>query len=535
MSNVSTMHPSGTKVRIYCGVECRPWEGFGVFTVSTRIGESELPIEQGEVDEGATFIRCALMAAATGLENLPDEPLTVDIVTPSTWVKEMGNDATTLRELRANGWEKENGESVPHSDLWEQLMELGIDPDAQSKHEVSFTYSGDLGPRPSNDETAGDETASNATDETPPSPDCRISYNVSTLGNSGVGAYLLKLDFPGQTREMSSKLGVTNYARLNLLACIDAVKSAVDILQPGRNSPRVTRRIEIATPSDFVSDAVNQGWLLRWSQNGWQRNDEERVRNADLWQQFHRLTKQHDIEVKLANDTMEVERLGLRARELAIKDTTKVNTDAEFKRAEEQDVKAGRTIRIYTDGAATENPGPGGWGIVMEYKGKRKPQSKGYKLTTINRMEMLGVIWALEQLVTLTAQGKVPEEVKVIVASDSSYVVDAMTLGWAKRWRKNKWLKQDGVKAKNTDLWNRMLRATDRLKRVEFRWVRGHAGNQPNELADSLARTAAAQPKESLAEDEGFEHATTAETAYVEGPLEESQPITSEPNASKTT
>ena len=534
MSNVSTIETSGTKARIYCGVECRPWEGFGVFTVSTRIGDTELPIEQGEVDEGATFIRCALMAAATGLENLPDETMTVDIVTPSTWVKELGNDITTLRELRANGWEKEEGVSVPHSGLWERLMDLGVDPDAQSKHEVSFTYSGDLGPRPSNDETTGDESSSDATNETPPSPDCRISYNVSTLGNSGVGAYLLKLDFPGQTREMSSKLGVTNYARLNLLACIDAVKSAVDTLQPGRNAPRVTRRIEIATPSDFVSDAVNQGWLLRWSQNGWQRNDEERVRNADLWQQFYRLTKLHDIEVKLANDTMEVERLGLRARELAIKDTSKVNSDAEFKRAEEQDVKAGRTIRIYTDGAATENPGPGGWGIVMEYKGRRKPQSKGYRLTTNNRMEMLGVIWALEQLVTLTAQGKVPEEVKVIVASDSSYVVDAMTLGWAKRWRKNKWLKQDGVKAKNTDLWNRMLRATDRLKRVEFRWVRGHAGNQPNELADSLARTAAAQPMESLADDEGFEHAS-AETALEEGPLEESQPVTTEPSALKTT
>ena len=512
MSNVSTTDPSDTKARIYCGVECRPWEGFGVFTVSTRIGDAELPIEQGEIEDGATFIRCALMAAATGLENLPNDQLAVDIVTPSTWVQELGNDIATLRELRANGWEKDEGETVPHSDLWEQLMDLGLDPDAQSKREVSFTYSGDLGPRPSRDESAEDEADSEATDATPHSPDCRISYNVSTIGNSGVGAYLLKLDFPGQTKEMSSKLGITNYARLNLLACIDAVKSAVDTLQPGRNAPRIAKRIEISTPSDFVSDAVNQGWLVRWSQNGWQRNDEERVRNADLWQQFHRLTKQHDIQVKFANDTMEVERLGLRARELAIKDTTKVKSDEEFKRAEEQDVKAGRTIRIYSDGAATENPGAGGWGVVIEYKGKRKPQSKGYKLTTNNRMEMLGVIWALEQLVTLTAQGKVPEEVKVIVASDSSYVVDAMTLGWAKRWRKNKWLKQDGVKAKNTDLWNRMLRATDRLKRVEFRWVRGHAGNQPNELADSLARNAAAQPTESLAIDEGFNEPAT-ETA----------------------
>lgn len=499
-----------------------------MYTVSTRIGDVELPVEQGEIEDGATFIRCALMAATTGLENLPDDTLTVDIVTPSTWVKELGNDLALLRQLRADDWEREDGETVPHSDLWEQLLDSGLDPDADGEYEVSFTYSGDLGPRPPQDQVADDDAPAETSDETPPPPDCRIAYNVATIGNSGVGAYLLKLDFPGHSKEMSSKLGITNYARLNLLACIDAVKSAVDTLQPDRNGPRVANRIEISTPSDFVSDAVNQGWLVRWSQNGWQRNDEERVRNSDLWQQFYRLMKRHEIEVRLANDTMDVEGLGLRARELAIKDTSKVKSDEEFRLAEERDVKEGRTIRIYSDGAAADNPGAGGWGVVIEYKGKRKPQSKGYKLTTNNRMEMLGVIWALEQLVTLTAQGKVPEEVKVIVASDSSYVVDAMTLGWAKRWRKNKWLKQDGVKAKNTDLWNRMLRATDRLKRVEFRWVRGHAGNQPNELADSLARNAAAQPEESLADDEGFEGTGTNGAVTESGG--EGQPVTSEPN-----
>ena len=510
MTSTPTFNPLGTKARIYCGVECRPWEGFGIYTVSIRLGDDQLPIDHGEIEEGATFIRCALMAAVAGLESLPDEQLTVDIVTPSTWVNGLGNDVEQLRRWREEGWQKEDGESVPHADLWERLMELGLDQGSDSKYRVSFTYSGELGPQQSSDaemdsHTTVIENGNTPLDRTNRALDCRISYNVATLGNSGVGAYLLKFEFAGQSREATSKLDITNYARLNLLACIDAVRSAVDMLQPRGSGRNGALYIEIATPSDFIDDAVNKGWLVRWSQNGWQRNDEERVRNADLWQQFYRLAKEHEINVRLANDTMEVERLGLRARELALKDTSKIKSDEEFRRSEEVDVREGRTIRINSDGSAIDNPGRGGWGVVMEYKGRRKPQSKGYKLTTNNRMELMGAVWALEQLVELTSRGKVPAETKVIVVTDSSYVVDAMTKGWAKRWRKNKWIKQNGEKAKNTDLWNRLLRSIDRLKRVEFRWTKGHAGHQPNELADSLARKAAAQPVESLAEDEGFD------------------------------
>ena len=509
MTATQTFNPLGTKARIYCGVECRPWDGFGIFTVSTRLGDDELPMQEGAIDEGATFIRCALMAAVTGLKNLPNEQLHVDIVTPSTWVTEVGNASDQMGRWREDGWKREDGEEVPHADLWQQLMDLTLRGESGHPYEVSFTYSGELGPDHDSGMDVNGVTTVITNGNTPAvdatkAIDCQISYNVATLGNSGIGAYVIRLDMPGQTKEMSSKLEVTNYARLNLLACIDAVRTTIDILQPRGSGPTRPQRIQISTPSDFVGDAVNKGWLVRWSQNGWQRNDEERVRNADLWQQFYRLTKQHEITVQLALDTMELEKLGIHARELAVRDNTKLKTDEEFYKSEELDVREGRTIRIYSDGAARENPGNGGWGVVIEYKGRRKPQSKGYRSTTNNRMELMGPIWALEQLVDLTARGKVPDDVKVIVVTDSSYVVDATTKGWAKRWRKNKWIKQNGEKAKNTDLWNRMLRAIDRLKRVEFRWVRGHAGNQANEIADALARKAADQPAESLAEDEGF-------------------------------
>ena len=107
-------------------------------------------------------------------------------------------------------------------------------------------------------------------------------------------------------------------------------------------------------------------------------------------------------------------------------------------------------------------------------------------------------------------QRKIEELEKVIVVTDSEYLVSAMTRGWAKRWRKNQWIKQDGDRAKNTDLWKRILHAGDRLKKLEFRWVRGHAKfreafAQENETCDRLAKEAAGQPEDQLLDDEGYE------------------------------
>ena len=511
---------AATTARINCGVEHRPWEGFGVYTVATKVGDVNAPLETGVIEDDATFIRCALMAAVVGLENLQQNPMHVDIVTPSTWVAEHGNDIGQLERWRGDDWKRDDGDVVPHSDLWERFIAVCRSEDGTGSHEVNFIISDDLGPKRDRESKStarnGSAAAATANGDAVDSDaefvaDCRISYNVATLGNSGIGAYVINLDFDGRSEELSIKLEVTNYARLNLLACIDAVSTAVRQLQPrGRGISDKAQRIELATPSDYISDAVNKGWLVRWSQNGWQRNDEGRARNAELWQQFYNLAKRHEIAVRHSHDSIEVEKLGIRAREIAVKENTKLRADVEFKQAEEQDVKEGRTIRIYSDGAADPNPGTGGWGVVMEYKGKRKPQSKGYKVTTNNRMELMGAISALEQLVDLTAKGKVSAETKVIVVTDSSYVVDAMTRGWAKRWRKNKWLKQNGEKAKNTDLWNRMLRAVDRLKRVEFRWVPGHAGHPNNEAADGLATKARAQSDSDLADDEGYEANATA-------------------------
>ena len=146
-------------------------------------------------------------------------------------------------------------------------------------------------------------------------------------------------------------------------------------------------------------------------------------------------------------------------------------------------------IHIYTDGAASGNPGPGGYGVVMLYKDKRKEISEGFKHTTNNRMELLAVIVALEHLKNLGSN--------VIVFSDSKYVVDAIEKKWL-----DGWIKKNFKNVKNVDLWLRFL-ALYKKHHVKFKWVKGHADNVENNRCDVLAVQAYKQPN--LKPDTGYE------------------------------
>ena len=136
-----------------------------------------------------------------------------------------------------------------------------------------------------------------------------------------------------------------------------------------------------------------------------------------------------------------------------------------------------KTVYIYTDGACSGNPGPGGYGAILKYDGHIKELSGGEADTTNNRMELLGVIKALEVL-------KFP--CKVILTTDSKYVADSVTKGWARKWKQNNWIKSDKKKALNVELWERLLALLD-VHDVTFNWVKGHAGHPENERCDRLA------------------------------------------------
>jgi ribonuclease HI len=135
------------------------------------------------------------------------------------------------------------------------------------------------------------------------------------------------------------------------------------------------------------------------------------------------------------------------------------------------------TVEVWTDGACSGNPGPGGWGVILSYKGKQKELSGGEAMTTNNRMELMGAIAALESLT---------RPCTVALHTDSQYLRQGIT-AWIHGWKKNGWKTADRKPVKNEELWKRLDAALKQHK-IEWKWVKGHAGDEMNERADELAR-----------------------------------------------
>ncbi|CAM2789714.1 MULTISPECIES: ribonuclease HI [Vibrio] len=150
-----------------------------------------------------------------------------------------------------------------------------------------------------------------------------------------------------------------------------------------------------------------------------------------------------------------------------------------------------KQVEIFTDGSCLGNPGPGGYGIVLRYKQVEKTLAKGYTLTTNNRMEMMATIVALQTL---------KEPCDVILTTDSQYVRQGITQ-WIHNWKKRNWKTSDKKPVKNADLWKALDAETGRHK-IDWRWVKGHAGHRENEMCDELARAAAESPTD---EDTGYQ------------------------------
>ena len=151
-------------------------------------------------------------------------------------------------------------------------------------------------------------------------------------------------------------------------------------------------------------------------------------------------------------------------------------------------------IIIYTDGACSGNPGAGGYGAVIKYENKREELCAGYRRTTNNRMELLACIESLSRF---------EKGAFVTLYSDSKYVVNGITKGWAKKWQKNNWMRNKQEPALNPDLWKRLLDLCKKHK-VDFKWVKGHAGSVENERCDRLAVSASQQG--GLLVDYGYEN-----------------------------
>ena len=137
-----------------------------------------------------------------------------------------------------------------------------------------------------------------------------------------------------------------------------------------------------------------------------------------------------------------------------------------------------KTVILYTDGACSGNPGPGGWGAILSYNGVEKELYGGEANTTNNRMELTAVIKALQAL---------KESCEITLTSDSKYVIDAITNGWAVSWRSKGWRKADKSPALNPDLWEILLNEIEKHQ-ITYVWVKGHAGHPYNERCDEMAQ-----------------------------------------------
>ncbi|MCL2487532.1 MAG: ribonuclease HI [Oscillospiraceae bacterium] len=144
-----------------------------------------------------------------------------------------------------------------------------------------------------------------------------------------------------------------------------------------------------------------------------------------------------------------------------------------------------KQIQLFTDGACSGNPGPGGWGVILRYNGVEKELSGGEADTTNNRMELTAVIEGLAAL---------KQPCAVTLCSDSKYVIDGLQKGWAVSWRAKGWVKSDKKPALNPDLWEKLLELTATHK-MSYIWIRGHEGHPENERCDRLAVDACARLK----------------------------------------
>jgi len=195
----------------------------------------------------------------------------------------------------------------------------------------------------------------------------------------------------------------------------------------------------------------------------------------------------------------------LKEAEDFLKNASKIKPHSQIKpKPSGKDTKRSKSIRkspsksdgiiIYTDGGCINNPGPGGYGVVIINGNQRKELSGGFRLTTNNRMELTACIEALRHF---------KRSSKVTLHSDSKYVVDGIIKGWAKRWRSNGWMRTKSEPAINPDLWEQLLDLCE-MHNVEFVWVKGHAGNPENERCDRLANQAAV--KTGISIDEVYEN-----------------------------
>lgn len=238
--------------------------------------------------------------------------------------------------------------------------------------------------------------------------------------------------------------------------------------------------IVVTSPYDanFVSELKSGLKSRKWNpeKKGWIVDIKERQKLIEIVSRFYQIVEGNQpTETPVSNSRFDAEPI-----------------EAPSGMKIESFLRSGVELEIWTDGACVVNPGPGGYGVVFKYQGRKWEKAGGFRMTTNNRMEIMGALVALETL---------PDRCKVTIYTDSQYLGNSIAKGWAKRWESKGWKKKGNKKVPNADLWERMLQLCARHE-VEFRWIKGHNSIADNERCDQLAESAARKPD--LPADEGY-------------------------------
>lgn len=297
-------------------------------------------------------------------------------------------------------------------------------------------------------------------------------------GNPGPGGWGALIINDGQEIELYGGEADSTNNRMELMGAIEAL-----------NSLDGPSNVVLNTDSTYVKDGLTK-WIHGWKKNGWKTAAKKPVKNKDLWQALEEACKRHQIEWKwvkghAGNEGNErADGLAVKgSREAAGQSVTEEASTSVEPSSTPQAVTPNKVskvssdqIQIWTDGACSGNPGPGGWGALIIKNGEETELYDGASDTTNNRMELMGAIEALNSL---------DDPSNVVLNTDSTYVKDGLTK-WIHGWKKNGWKTAAKKPVKNQDLWQALDEACKRHQ-IEWKWVKGHAGDEGNERADSLA------------------------------------------------
>lgn len=295
-------------------------------------------------------------------------------------------------------------------------------------------------------------------------------------GNPGPGGWGALIVNDGQETELYGGEANTTNNRMELMGAIEAL-----------NSLESASKVILNTDSTYVKNGLTK-WIHGWKRNGWKTASKQPVKNKDLWQALDEACNRHQIEWKWVKGhsgnagNERADRLAVKgSREIATgkktaTEASKDNLSAAPQSKPSTNAAPSDQIQIWTDGACSGNPGPGGWGVLIIADGKETELYGGENETTNNRMELMA---ALEAINSLTPPAN------IVINTDSTYVKDGLTK-WIQGWKKNGWKTASKKPVKNKDLWQ-ILDNACAPHQIEWKWVKGHAGDEGNERADSLA------------------------------------------------